>query len=113
MNKRLDPGHLQAAMTTADQAVSVPRRTVPGSIKSEVDALEPGDCMSKARMVEPGMTLDGFAAEAPAMREQLRNTLAGTVAKAKALTGGTYTIEVGNTVIGNRIYLVAVVTRLT
>ena len=111
MSKRIPASELSAAMSTAEQEVAVPSRRQSGSMKSQVEGLEPGECCSKVALVEPGMSLDGYAAEAPAMRERMRNGLTSTVAKAKELTGGTYSIEVGNMVLGNRIYLVAVVSR--
>jgi hypothetical protein len=112
MIKRTIPAtHISAAMATSESAVAAPSRSKPGSMKSQIELLAIEEIASKARLVETGMTLGGYAMEAPAMRERMRNSLTSTVAKARELTGGTYTIEVGDMLVGGKLYIVAIVTR--
>lgn len=111
MNKRINKDHLSIAITTAEPQVSVPSRSKAGSMKSQIEALDVGDIASKLEAVDENLILLDYIHKAPEMRERLRNSLTSTVAKAKELTGGTYTIEVGEMVLRNKLYLVAVITR--
>lgn len=112
MNKRIDNTHLSAAMATPEQAVAVPTRSNPASVKNQIEALEPGEFMSKPWLIAPESTFAAWAADSSNQRERLRNSLTSSVAKAKALTGGTYTIEVGDMLLGGKMYIVAIVTRI-
>ncbi len=113
MTKRTIPAtHISAAMATSESAVAAPSRSKPGSMKSQIEALEPGGYCAKLQQVDRDIVLSAFVQEAPQMREQLRNTLTSTVAKAKELTGGTYTIEVGDMIMRSNLYLVAVISRV-
>lgn len=111
MNKRIDASHLDAAMTTTEPQVDVPNRRQTGSMRSQVEALGVDQIASKIQPVDEGMVLSSYIQKAPELREQLRNSLTSAVANARERTGGTYTIEVGEMVMRNRLYLVAVITR--
>lgn len=112
MNKRINKDHLSVAITTAEPQVGVPSRSKAGSMKSQIEALDVGENASKVRSVNSIFTtLEEWITGASEERERLRNSLTSTVAKAKEITGGTYTIEVGDMILGNRLYLVAVITR--
>ncbi len=84
----------------------------PGSFNSQVAELNPGECVSKVRPVEPTTSVQRLPQELPAMRTQVRNACAPAVSRAKATTGGEYTVEVGDCIMPNgTMFVVAVVTR--
>jgi hypothetical protein len=84
-----------------------------GSFNAAVGGLSPGECISKVREVDPTMTVARLPDEMPAIRSQLRNACAPSVARAKEITGGTYTCEVGDVVMpGGSMYVIAVIKRI-
>ncbi len=84
----------------------------PGSFNAQVQELNPGESVSKVRMVDVTMTVDRLPDEMPALRQQVRNSVAPAVARAKEIVGGDYTVEVGDVVMpSGKLYVVAVVTR--
>lgn len=111
MSKRIPASLIDAALSTSEPAVATPSRRLPTSMRSQIETLDEGDCCSKLNPVDENMILMDYQQRAAEMREQLRNSLTSAVASAKESTGGTYTIEVGEMVMRNKLYLVAVVTR--
>lgn len=83
-----------------------------GSFQAQITELDVGESASKVRALDPTSTLNVLILGLPAMRQQLRNAIAPSVARAKSATGGTYAIEVGDMIMpAGNIYIVAVVTR--
>lgn len=83
-----------------------------GSFNSQVAELNPGECVSKVRPVDPTTPVHRLPEELPTMRSQVRNACAPAVSRAKASTGGEYTVEVGDCIMPNgTMFVVAVVTR--
>ena len=84
-----------------------------GSFNSLVQELNPGESVSKVREVDPTMTVARLPFEMPEIRQQARNAVAPAVSRAKAITGGTYTVESGDVAMGNgSMYVVVVVKRV-
>jgi hypothetical protein len=100
------------AMTNATNPAFNSRGPRAGSFNAAVIGLNPGECISKVREVDPTMTVARLPDEMPSIRSQLRNACAPSVARAKEITGGTYTCEVGDVVMpGGSMYVVAVIKR--
>lgn len=88
------------------------RGPVAGSIHDQIAKLNPGECFSRARPLDPTLTVDRFRDELPAIRQQVRNSIAAPLQRAKETTGATYSVEVGDVVMPNgTMYVVAVVSR--
>ncbi len=84
-----------------------------GSFNALVQELNPGECVSKVREVDSTITVARLPLEMPEIRQQARNAVAPAVSRAKAITGGTYTVESGDVVMGNgSMYVVVVVKRV-
>ena len=84
-----------------------------GSFNAQVQELNPGESVSKVREVDPTMTVARLPFEMPEVRQQARNAVAPAVSRAKQITGGTYTVESGDVVMGNgSMYVVVVVKRV-
>lgn len=85
----------------------------PGSFNALVQELNPGETVSKVREVDPTITVARLPDEMPEIRQQVRNSVAPAVARAKQITGGTYSVEVGDVIMPTgAMYAVAVVKRI-
>jgi hypothetical protein len=112
MNKRVDHKVLAAALATPEEGIATPPRTRPTSAITQIAALEVGEHWSRVQSVPVNTPLKDYAADSVQWRDDLRNSINSSVRHAKARTGGTYTIEVGDFISPARtIYLVAIVTR--
>lgn len=111
MSKHIHPQALTAAIATAEPAVPT-TTSVPGSIKSQVDALARGEHFAKAWKIAPHNTFEAWAADSANQRQRLRNSLTSSIAQARERTRGTYTTEVGDMLLGGNLYIVAIVTRI-
>lgn len=82
------------------------------SFNALVLALDVGDCVSKVRKIDSSAPLSSIPEMLPGVRQQVRSACAPAIARAKLQTGGTYSVEVGDTPMpGGNYYVVAVVTR--
>ena len=82
------------------------------SFQAQVNALAIGESVSKVRAVNPKLPIGKIPEEMPALRQQLRNAVTPAVTRAKAATGGAFSIEVGDFISpSGKFYAVAVVTR--
>lgn len=100
---------LAAPDTDVDMTTNLRRS---GSFNSQVLELSPGESVSKVRPLDPTITVQRLPAELPLIREQVRNSCAPAVKRAREQTGSTYSVEVGDVVMpGGSLYVVAVVTR--
>lgn len=82
------------------------------SFASVVSDLEVGESASRTHRLNDTMTLGELRDDMRELKEMLRNNTAPAVSAARRNTGGTYTIEVGETIMpGGSIYLVVVVSR--
>jgi hypothetical protein len=84
-----------------------------GSFNAQIQELNPGECVSKVRPVDPTLTIARIPDELPSLRQQVRNAVTPAVTRAREATGNTYSIEVGDLQMPNgSLYVVAVVTRV-
>lgn len=82
------------------------------SFNALVLGLDVGDCVSKVRKIDSATPLSSIPEMLPGVRQQVRSACAPAIARAKLQTGGTYSVEVGDTPMpGGNYYVVAVVTR--
>lgn len=82
------------------------------SFQAQVNALTIGESVAKVRPVNPKLQVSKIPEEMPALRQQLRNAVTPAVTRAKAATGGSFSIEVGDFISpSGKFYAVAVVTR--
>lgn len=103
---------LAQAFERVEDDVQPETRRKAHSLISQIEALDIGDCASKALQVSPDITFDEYATEGPAMREALRNSVAASMRAAKGRTGGTYEIETSDMMTtGRKLYIVAIITR--
>lgn len=101
--------HIEDTLANMNTKTRGPRA---GSFNSQVAELNPGECVSKVRPVDPTTPVHRLPEELPTMRSQVRNACAPAVSRAKASTGGEYTVEVGDCIMPNgTMFVVAVVTR--
>ncbi len=90
------------------------RGPMAGSVHDQIAKLNPGECFSRARPLDPTLTVDRFREELHAIRQQVRNSIAAPLQRAKETTGATYTVEVGDLVMPNgSVFVVAVVSRVS
>lgn len=83
-----------------------------GSFNAQVIELNPGESVSKVRALDPTTSVSRLVDELPSVRQQVRNACSPAVARAKEMTGNTYSVEVGDCVMPNgTFFVVAVVTR--
>lgn len=110
--KQFPYNQLSEAMAKPDDDVSPNSRRKPHSLISQIEALEVGECASKAVPVSPDTTFDDYATNGYAMREALRNSVAASMRAAKARTGGTYEIDTSDMfTTGRKLFIVAIITR--
>lgn len=103
---------LKRALAAPDDDVSPSTRRKEHSLTSQIAALEVDGCASHAKPVPADTTLDDYQFNGQAMREAVRNNVAASMRAAKARTGGTYEIEVGDLfTTGRKLYIVAIITR--
>ena len=82
------------------------------SFQAQVNALPIGESVARVRPVNPKLQVSKIPEEMPALRQQLRNAVTPAVTRAKAATGGSFSIEVGDFISpSGKFYAVAVVTR--
>ena len=100
------------AMNTVEDDVAEPSRKRSSSVASVLTDLDVGETASRAVRVDPDLSLASYAERYAEMRETLRNNVAPSMRQAKARTGGTYSIEVVDTLTPNRsMFIVALITR--
>ena len=94
--------------------MNTPRTPRPDSFDQQVRNLQPGEFITKARAVNAGFSLAELPRELVEIRNQLRNSIAPAVARAKTATGGTYTTEIGDVTMptSGSYFAVAVITRV-
>lgn len=104
--------HAYTLTEITDLMNTVNRGPVAGSIHDQIAKLNPGECFARARPLDPTLTVDRCREELPAIRQQVRNSIAAPLRRAKETTGATYSVEVGDVVMPNgTMYVVAVVSR--
>lgn len=92
--------------------ITTRHRRQPLSFAAAVANLEPGEEFAKLQRINASATFESIQATLPAMRDTLRNNIAPAVARAKAETGGQYSVEVTDFMTTSRNwFLIAVVTR--
>ena len=112
MQKTLAGKKLAQALDKPDDDVTPNTRRKPHSLISQIEALEVGECASKALPVSPDITFDEYATNGYAMREALRNSVAASMRAAKARTGGTYEIDTSDMfTTGRKLFIVTIITR--
>lgn len=89
-----------------------PGRTRKSSFAAAVADLEVGEQVAKLKRIDTDQTIDQIHASMQSEKDALRNNTTPAVTRAKAETGGQYTIEVTDFQTGSRNwFLIAVVTR--
>jgi hypothetical protein len=119
VNLTMAKAHLNSACEamnlTEDEAMTnavATRGPRAGSFNAQIQELNPGECVSKVRPVDPTLTIARIPEELPSLRQQVRNSVTPAVTRAREATGNTYSIEVGDLQMPNgSLYVVAVVTR--
>lgn len=104
---------IKAAIRTPDQGVSIPEQRVrEGSFASSVSALDVGESVSRIHTLNEDMTLKELREELRDIKAMVRSNVTPAVTAAKKRTGGSYSIEVSETITpGANVYLVAIITR--
>lgn len=98
--------------TNIEPNIPAPGRTRMASFSAAVADLEVGDHVAKLHRIDTTLTFNQIKADLDNMRATLRNNTTPAVARARAKTGGSYTIEVGDMMLNSvSWFLVAVVTR--
>lgn len=106
---------IAAAIQEPETGVAEPKRGKESSFSAQVADLQVGDTASRAVQIDGEHTLATFAESASLWRDQLRNTIAPAVKRAKARNADAeYTNEIGTMIMpGMSLYIVAVVTRVS
>lgn len=110
--KTANISRLADALDSPDDDVKPDSRRKPGSLISQIEALQVGDSAAKALQVSPDMTLDEYATNGYDMRAALRNSVAASMRYAAKRTGGTYEIDTSDMFTsGRKLFMVAIITR--
>lgn len=87
-------------------------RTRPASMSAAVADLAVGEEVAKLQRVNTAQPMEDAIASLGAAKERLRNAMQPVVARAKAKTSGTYTVEISDFfTTAKNWFLVAVITR--
>lgn len=109
----LNPSALAAAISITDADVPVPSRARPDSLTSQIRALEVGGIAIKGAKLDAAMTLGEQAAQLASINDKIYKSISSSVRHAKAVTGGTYTVEMSDFFTRSRALVVAaVITRV-
>lgn len=103
----------QDAIAVAPDAATPKRgfQAKTASFSAMVRELAPGECASRAEVFDDQITLRHMAEQLSGRKETLRNNTADIVRRAKAATGGTYSMTVSDTITGGHVYIVLIVHR--
>lgn len=106
-------GETLAAFTlTSDDMTASTTTFKPGSHADKISALQVDESHSYVRAVDPTMTVARIPAELPMLRQQVRNAVMPSVARARQHTGHDYRVEVGDIVMpSGTMFVVAAITR--
>lgn len=85
----------------------------PGSFQYALTSLAVGESISKVRKLDgANVTLDNYQAEMTALKRTMGNGLRNAMVRANEATGGTYSLQVGDTLTSSgEFWCVAIITR--